>query len=137
MSVFIDANVPMYAGGREHPFREPARRVLASIPDTIDAVTNVEVFQEILYRYLAVGERRGGFAVFDGFAGLMTDRVLSVRADDVLRARDLAESHPLLETRDLVHLAVMEHHGIEEILSADRHFDGIPGITRIPLESFA
>lgn len=126
----------MYAGGREHPLREPARRALASIADTIDAVTDVEVFQEILYRYLAVGQRRGGFVIFDGFAGLMAGRVLAVAVDDVLRARELAESHPQLEARDLVHLAVMERHGIAEILTADRHFDDLPGVTRIPLESF-
>ena len=137
MSVFIDANVPMYAGGREHPFREPARRALASIPRDLDGVTDVEVLQEILYRYLAVGDRRGGFAVFDGFLGALLGRVLPVDVDDLSRARAAAEEHPLLEARDLVHLAVMERHGIRQIVTADRHFDGLPGITRLPLESFS
>jgi len=27
VKVFIDSNVPMYVAGREHPHREPARRV--------------------------------------------------------------------------------------------------------------
>jgi len=33
--------------------------------------------------------------------------------------------------RGAVHLAIMRDHGIEQILTFDRHFDGLPGITRI------
>jgi predicted nucleic acid-binding protein len=30
-----------------------------------------------------------------------------------------------------VHIAVMEHHGIEQIMTFDSGFDGFPGITRL------
>ena len=33
--------------------------------------------------------------------------------------------------RDAVHLAVMERHGIERILSFDSGFDGFPGVSRL------
>jgi predicted nucleic acid-binding protein len=33
--------------------------------------------------------------------------------------------------RDWLHLAVMLNNGITEIISVDRHFDDIEGITRI------
>ena len=33
--------------------------------------------------------------------------------------------------RDAVYLAIMREHGIERILSFDRHFDGVPGVTRM------
>jgi predicted nucleic acid-binding protein len=30
-----------------------------------------------------------------------------------------------------VHIAVMRQHGINQVFSADRHFDSIPDITRL------
>ncbi len=47
---FIDANVPIYAAGREHADRGPCIRVLAGVSDNPAAfVTNAEVFQEIMH----------------------------------------------------------------------------------------
>jgi predicted nucleic acid-binding protein len=36
-----------------------------------------------------------------------------------------------LSARDAVHIAVMERHGIEQIMTFDSGFDGFPGITRL------
>jgi predicted nucleic acid-binding protein len=36
-----------------------------------------------------------------------------------------------LAARDALHLAVMEQHGINPILSFDSGFDGFPGIARL------
>jgi len=36
-----------------------------------------------------------------------------------------------LSARDALHIAVMEHHGIEQIMTFDSGFDGFPGITRL------
>ena len=56
--VFIDVNIPMYAAGTPHPLREPSQRVIMAIAiGRLDAVTDAEVLQEILYRYLHIGER--------------------------------------------------------------------------------
>ena len=33
-ATFIDANVPIYAAGREHPYREPCIRVLEVRPES-------------------------------------------------------------------------------------------------------
>lgn len=138
MSVFVDANVPMYAGGSDHPLREPARSVLRQVGEgRLDGVTDCEVLQELLHRYIALGRRDSGFVVFDSFSSAMVGRVLPVDVEDVLRARDLADQLPGLRARDLLHLAVMQRHALREIVTADRHFDGIPGIRRLPIESFA
>ena len=52
MSVFIDSNIPMYVAGRDHPLREPARRLLESVRSgRVEGCTSTEVLQEILYRY--------------------------------------------------------------------------------------
>jgi predicted nucleic acid-binding protein len=38
---------------------------------------------------------------------------------------------PHVSARDGVHLAIMQRHGIERILSFNSGFDSFPGITRI------
>ena len=49
---FIDANIPIYAAGRKHPYREPCVRVLAAVSNNPEAfVTDAEVFQEIMHHY--------------------------------------------------------------------------------------
>jgi predicted nucleic acid-binding protein len=39
---------------------------------------------------------------------------------------------PELSARDALHVAVMQRHGIGEILTFDRGFDAIPGLRRRP-----
>ncbi|PYU21160.1 MAG: VapC toxin family PIN domain ribonuclease, partial [Acidobacteria bacterium] len=36
-----------------------------------------------------------------------------------------------LSARDAVHLAVMQHHGVEQIMTFDSGFDAFPGIRRL------
>lgn len=130
--VFLDTNIAMYAAGREHPLREPARRVIRSVvTGALDAFTDAEALQEVLYRYLRSGEPESAFAVFDSFHQLMAGRVLPVDVEDFVRARVLAEAYPTLSPRDYIHWAIMLRHDIRVMLSADRHFDGIEGITRV------
>lgn len=53
--VFVDANIPMYAAGVEHPLKQPCVAMLEAIAKgSLGAVTNVEVVQEILHRYTAL-----------------------------------------------------------------------------------
>ena len=129
---FIDANVPMYAAGGAHRYRVPAREVLglaALHPRSF--MTSVEVLQELLHRYLSPGQWVAGREVLHGFAALMRSRVEPVFAQDVDEAMELAEDHQRINSRDLVHVAVMRRLGLERIVSADRHFDEISGIERL------
>lgn len=129
--VFIDTNVPVYAAGRPHPCREAARDTIRGIvTGHINAVTDSEVLQEILYRYFAIGERATGLAVFDSFAAIMKDRVLPVTEADALLARQLAGSFSNLGPRDLIHLAVMKNHGITRIITAEAAFDTVGWVQR-------
>lgn len=135
--VFLDTNVPMYAGGVPHPQRDGARRaVLAVAGGEIDAVTDSDVFQEILYRYLRTGEREKGLAIFDSFYRVMFGRILPVDAVDARSARDLADRYPHLSARDLVHLAVMLRHQIAVVVTADVGFDAVPDLRRIDPAAF-
>lgn len=128
--ILIDVNVPMYLVGTEHPNKHAAR---ASIERLIEArerlVTDAEVLQEILHRYVAIGRRS---AIGPATAALLgvVDEVYPIDLEDVQRAASIVESSELL-ARDALHLAVMQRRGINRILSFDRAFDGLPGITRI------
>jgi hypothetical protein len=135
--VFIDVNIPMYAGGASHALQEPSRRVTRAIAARqLDAVTDAEVFQEILYRYLYINEREKGFRIFDNFYRVMLGHILSVEDIEVQRARVLAEQYPSLSPRDLIHLGVMLHHQIPEIITADTGFDTVKEIRRIDPTTF-
>jgi hypothetical protein len=55
---FIDTNVPMYAVGADHPLKRPCLAILEAVATgALTAVTDVEVLQEILHRYTALGQR--------------------------------------------------------------------------------
>ena len=52
-AAFIDANVPIYASGREHPNKEPCARILMMAAEhPLSFVTDVEVLQELVHRYV-------------------------------------------------------------------------------------
>lgn len=134
MKIFIDTNIPMYAAGKDHPFKEKCYGILESIArEEIEAYTDTEVLQEILYRYFYINQRETGFEIFDLFATIMDGVILPVLHGDIMLARLLAEKDEtiMLYPRDLIHLAVMLNNGITRIITADRGFLNIPGIETI------
>ena len=55
-AVFIDANVPIYAAGGDHPYKEPCSRILRMAAEEPQSfVTDSEVLQELMHRYLVRG----------------------------------------------------------------------------------
>jgi predicted nucleic acid-binding protein len=130
--VFIDVNIPMYAAGTPHPLREPSQQVIKALASgQLDASTDAEVFQEILYRYLHIGERQKGFMIFDLFRRIMLGHILPIDDMDVQRARDLAEAYPALSPRDLIHVSVMIRHDLKTIVTADSGFDNVQEVVRL------
>ena len=67
----------------------------------------------------------------------MLGRILSIEDADVHQARFLAQQHPGLSARDVIHLAVMKRHGVMEILTADTAFDKIEQVRRIDPARFS
>jgi predicted nucleic acid-binding protein len=131
--IFVDSNVPMYVAGREHPLRAPAQRFLERARSgEIEICTSTEVLQEILYRYTALGRRDLAGSVYDLFVQLCPT-VLPVSLADTDRARRLVEELSDVSVRDALHAAVMLNHDIGGIATFDRGFDGIEGISRLPL----
>ena len=93
-------------------------------------VTSAEVRQEILHRYVAIHRRDAIQPAFDALTGVV-DEVLAVDRAAVERAKRMVLDYQRLPARDAVHLAVMEQHGTDRILSFDAGFDGFSGITRL------
>lgn len=130
--VFIDANVPIYAAGRDHPYKEPCARILGILADDPQYfVTDSEVLQEMMHRYLASGRWTLGREVVWSFSEVMSGRIEPVHGEDVILATELADRYPGVSARDLVHAAVMQRLGVSRIISADTDFDRLVGIERM------
>ena len=130
---FLDVNVPMYAAGKEHPYKAACVYVLTEIANgRLDAVISTEIIQEILYRFGALGQAQVGVQMASNLMNLVPD-VLPVTVEDMQTAVALfAEYGPKgLKARDVVHTAVMQNHQLTHIISTDKHFDQIEGITRL------
>lgn len=134
-AAFIDANVPMYASGADHPLKEPCMRVMdtvASRPEMF--LTDAEVLQEIVHRYLSAMRWRFGRDVLSRFMRAMEGRIEPVYAEDILEAARLADDYPGVSSRDLVHTATAWRIGVSRIVSTDAHFDVLPGVERLAPE---
>lgn len=121
----------MYLVGAPHPHKADAQRLLEKlISDRQRLVTDAEVLQEILHRYVAINRREAIQPAFDALLGI-ADQVLPVDATAAGRAKEIVMGRRQISARDALHLAIMEQHGIERILSFDAGFDGFPGIERL------
>lgn len=128
--ILLDSNVPMYLIGGEHPNKGAARRALElAVVDGERLVTDAEVFQEILHRYVAIQRREAIGPAFALLRGLVDD-VLPVELEDVEGARRLLGS-ARLSARDAIHIAIMQRHGIGRVMSFDAAFEHLPGIERL------
>lgn len=66
--VFIDANVPIYAAGREHRYRGSRSRVLLLVAEHPQwFLTDAEVLQELVHRYVSSGRWALGREVLENF----------------------------------------------------------------------
>lgn len=129
--ILVDSNVPMYLVGAAHPHKTDAQRLLERcIADRERLVTDAEVLQEILHRYVAIDRLDAIQPAFDAVLGIV-DEVFPVDLAVVERARTIVLGRRRLSARDAIHVAVMQAQGIDRILSFDAGFDGFPGIRRL------
>jgi len=129
--ILLDSNVPMYLIGAAHPHKADAQRLLERLVSARERlVSDAEVFQEILHRYIAIDRRDAIQPAFDVLLKVV-DEVLPIDQAAVERAKDIVMGSRRLSARDALHVAVMEEHGIERIMSFDAAFDGVPGIERL------
>jgi hypothetical protein len=129
--ILVDSNIPMYLVGAAHPHKADAQQLLESAVAARERlVTDAEALQEILHRYVAIDRRDAIQPAFDALLGVV-DEVFPIDRAGVERAKTIVLGSRRLSARDALHLAVMEKHGIERIMSFDAGFDGFPGVIRL------
>jgi hypothetical protein len=129
--IFVDSNIPMYLVGAPHPHKTDAQQLVERcIARGERLVTDAEVLQEILHRYVAIDRRDAIQPAFDALLGIV-DEVLDVTRADAARAKDIVLGSKRVSARDAIHLAVMGRNRVAQILSFDRGLDGFPGVTRL------
>lgn len=129
MSVFVDANVFIYAH-TDTAYGGACRQIMRHIArNELDAVTSVLVAEEIWHV-----EMRGPLNIPPGSMQLaldVFDHIVSIDIDTLRLAMDMAELPASLGTADRIHTATCHTLGITRMLSADRSFDGIPWLARV------
>jgi hypothetical protein len=94
-------------------------------------LTDAEVMQELLHRYVSIRRWDLGRIALTGFSTAMSGRIEAMLSSDVDAAALLADRHVRLSARDLIHTAIMRRLNCERIVSTDGDFDGIEGIERL------
>lgn len=126
----LDANVFIYAEGSDHPYREPCRTVLRTArADPAAFGVDVELVQEILDVYQ---RREGATKAVTAAASVLAlffdpFPITMVEIEQTMR---LLVPRSRLSPRDAIHAAVCLTNGLEGIVSADKAFDRVPGVTR-------
>ena len=121
----------MYLIGAPHPNKDAAVRLLEGVIGRGERlVTDAEVLQEILHRYHAIRRHDAIQPAFDALLRVV-DEVHSIELEDVTRARDLMSGLLALSARDAIHVAIMQRHGIMQLLSFDAGFDQVGWIERL------
>ena len=121
----------MYLVGAAHPRKNDARQWLEELVSGRERlVTDAEVLQEIVRRYLSIDRSAAIQPAFNVLLGVV-DEVFPVDQATVEQSKQIVLGHKALSARDAVHLATMQIHGVKRILSFDRGFDGFPGIVRL------
>jgi predicted nucleic acid-binding protein len=129
--IFVDSNIPMYLIGADHPNKVQAQKLLESVIAAQERlVTDAEVFQEILHRYDSIARREAIKPAFEILLRIVQE-VFPIDLLDLQRARDILMGTKGLSARDSLHVAVIERHGIQQIMSFDGGYDQIAGLVRL------
>jgi predicted nucleic acid-binding protein len=87
--IFVDSNIPMFLVGAQHPHKIDAQRLLERcISDNERLVTDAEVLQEILHRYVAIDRKEAIMPALQVVLDLV-DEVFAIELLDVEKAQDI------------------------------------------------
>ena len=121
----------MYLVGAAHANKDAATRLLETAIARGDRlVTDAEVLQEILHRYVAIARRDAIQPAFD-IVRSVADVIYPVESVDVDRAKAIVLGARSISARDAVHVAIMQRYGIAKVLSFDGDFDQFPWLKRL------
>jgi predicted nucleic acid-binding protein len=129
----LDTAVPMYAAGTPHTYREACQWVMTQIASgRLQVVIDAEVIQEILHRYGALGRYADAVSMAQDLMTVVP-QIPPVPAADMQTTVTVFQQYAPrgMRARDAIHVAVMQNHGLNHIISSDVHFDLVPGLTRL------
>jgi uncharacterized protein len=129
--IVLDTTVLVYAVGDEHPLREPCRDLVEAIAeDRVEATTTVEVIQEFVH--IRARRRARSDATERGreLLRLLGPLISPGEAELALGLR-LFEEHDGLGMFDAVLAASAMLSGADALVSADRAFASVSGLTHL------
>jgi predicted nucleic acid-binding protein len=132
LTFFVDANVVVYSGVRDSPYREPCLEIMAAITrGEVDGRTSTAALEEVWH--LELSDRVRELDGLTARAYAILGPLLPV-SDEAFR-RALGLDAPALGANDRLHVATCLTHGIDLVVSADQGFDSVPEVRRIdPLD---
>ena len=128
--IYVDSGPPMYLVGAAHPQRTSIEAFLLARANE-NYVTSVAVLQEIMSRFAALGRLDAAddaFALLDG----LVSSVFPISRTEIDRARKFAKWRNAPPPRVCLHLAVMDTHDVNQVLTTDEHFRLHPGVDCLP-----
>lgn len=129
----LDTTVLVYAVGDDHALRDPARSLLAAAADgSLRATTTPEAIQEFAHVRARRRERADAAALAEGYADLLSP-LLEVGEADLREGLRLFRRNAALGAFDAVLAAVALRAGATTLVSADRAFAGVRGLTFVDL----
>lgn len=94
--ILVDSNVPMYLVGAAHPHKTDAQRLLERLATRHRRlVSDADVLQEILHRYVAIRRRDAIQPAFDALLGVV-DALFPITVETVTLAREIVLGSPNL-----------------------------------------
>jgi len=129
--VFIDTNIPIYASGSAAPLRNPSVAVMEAISRRrVLAAIDVEVLQEVMHFAYRRQQLERGVTVCSHLLTVV-GAVYPYEEEDAAAMMDLMRQVPGLNARDAIHAAIMLRHGLTHIITADRGYARVPGVTAL------
>src|SRR6185369_11161925 len=121
--------VLVYAKGAEHALREPCRELILAADDgRIRATTTAEAIQEFVHVRARRRDRSDAADLGRAYADLLSP-LLQVSERDLREGLRLFERHPAIGAFDAVLAAAAMAAGAAALVSADKAFAGVPGLT--------
>ena len=127
--IVLDTTVLVYAVGDAHDLRAPARSLVESAErGSVQATTTTEAIQEFVHVRARRRDRRDAAALGRAYAALLSP-LLQPSEDDLVHGLSLFERHEELGAFDAVLAAAALAAGADALVSADRSFAAVRGLT--------
>ena len=97
-----------------------------AITDGERLVTDAEVLQEILHRYVAIKRRKAIEPAMRAILGVV-DEVFPIGHRDVLLAQRILEDDEKLDARDAIHVAVIRRQRVSRVMTFDKRLEAAVG----------